>query len=98
MHHSAKRLYWLNAGRDHPLVILVFYLAGAVPLVLIGAPLEVLTLFFVLEAVHGLFQHANVNVKLGPLNWVFSMAELHRWHHSRELKQANHNYGLTLIV
>ena len=98
VHHSPERLYWLNAGRDHPLGVLLFYLAGATPLILMGAPLEALTLFFVLEAVHGLFQHANVNVKLGPLNWVFSMAELHRWHHSRQVKEANHNYGLTLIL
>jgi sterol desaturase/sphingolipid hydroxylase (fatty acid hydroxylase superfamily) len=37
-------------------------------------------------------------VRLGPLNWIFSMAEPHRWHHSRTLTEANSNYGSNLIV
>ena len=49
-------------------------------------------------AVHGLFQHCNVHLRLGPLNWVFSMAELHRWHHSPDSAEANHNYGGNLIL
>ena len=26
------------------------------------------------------------------------MAELHRWHHSRDINEANHNYGSNCIV
>lgn len=29
---------------------------------------------------------------------LFSMAELHRWHHARDIRIANGNYGSTLIV
>ena len=50
------------------------------------------------SAVHGAYQHANVPVRLGPLNWIFSMTELHRWHHSRRIEEANHNYGGNLAV
>jgi sterol desaturase/sphingolipid hydroxylase (fatty acid hydroxylase superfamily) len=32
------------------------------------------------------------------LNWFFSMAELHRWHHSKTLFEADHNYGQTSSV
>jgi sterol desaturase/sphingolipid hydroxylase (fatty acid hydroxylase superfamily) len=39
-----------------------------------------------------------VRVRLGPLNYLFSMAELHRWHHARDLHEANTNYGSNLIV
>ena len=46
---------------------------------------------------HGLFQHANTKADIGWLNWVFSMAELHRWHHSLEVEKANTNYGANLI-
>jgi ornithine lipid hydroxylase len=46
---------------------------------------------------HGTFQHANIHVKLGFLNWIFSMAELHRWHHSKTVDEANHNYGGNVI-
>lgn len=98
VHHSPKRLYWLNAGRDHPVSVFFFFVVASVPLILLGVPTEVLALFYVMEAVHGLFQHCNINVRLGPLNWLFSMAELHRWHHSTKISQANNNYGLTLII
>ena len=47
--------------------------------------------------VHGMYQHCNVDVKLGPLNYIFSMAELHRWHHSLTLEEANSNYGNNII-
>lgn len=97
-HHSAPRLYWLNAARFHPVDVGVLYLVGYVPLVMLGCPLEVIILFGLFDAVLGMLQHSNIDVRLGPLNYVFSMAELHRWHHSRTLTEANTNYGSNLIV
>ncbi|MBZ0254346.1 MAG: sterol desaturase family protein, partial [Candidatus Methylomirabilis sp.] len=47
---------------------------------------------------HGMFQHCNVDVRLGPLNWVFSAAELHRWHHAPDAATANHNYASKLAL
>ena len=35
---------------------------------------------------------------IGPLNWIFSITELHRWHHLKHGHGANHNYGVNLIV
>jgi ornithine lipid hydroxylase len=97
IHHSPERLYWLNAGRFHPLDAAFSYLAGVLFLVLLGAPEQVVMLQTLWVAVHGLFQHCNVDVRLGPLNYIFSMAELHRWHHSKTLEEANHNYGNNII-
>ena len=37
-------------------------------------------------------------IRIGPLNWIFSMAELHRWHHSKTVREANSNYGQNLII
>lgn len=96
-HHSASRLYWLNAGRFHPLDLLAQQILSLTPLALLGAGTEILVLHTVFTAVHGLFQHCNVRLRIGPLNWVFSMAELHRWHHSKRIDEANHNYGANLI-
>jgi len=98
VHHSAQRLYWLNAGRFHPLDTALTYPVQALPLALCGAGPEVLAMFAVFTSLHGMMQHANIDVRLGPLNWVFSMAELHRWHHARELADANSNYGANLIL
>ncbi|MGD8607593.1 MAG: sterol desaturase family protein [Myxococcales bacterium] len=96
-HHSAPRLYWLNAGRFHPIDLFMQHFVAATPLVLMGAGTGIIALHTLFTAVHGLFQHCNVHVKLGPLNWVFSMAELHRWHHSKRLAESNTNYGANII-
>ena len=97
IHHSPERLYWLNAGRDHPVGAALTTLASLPAAILLGVPEQCMVLYFVMQSIHGLFQHANIDVRLGPLNWIFSMAELHRWHHSRKIEEANTNYGLTLI-
>jgi sterol desaturase/sphingolipid hydroxylase (fatty acid hydroxylase superfamily) len=67
-------------------------------LVLVGCPPGVLALFALFTSVFGYLQHCNVRVSLGPLNYVFSMAELHRWHHAQDPREANTNYGSNLIV
>lgn len=97
-HHSCERLYWLNALRFHPIDILAVGPGKLVPLVMLGADGPVLALVGIFAAVHGVYQHANLPCRLGPLNWIFSQAELHRWHHSPKVEEANHNYGGNLIV
>jgi sterol desaturase/sphingolipid hydroxylase (fatty acid hydroxylase superfamily) len=97
-HHSAPRLYFLNAARFHPLDLGLVYFVGYLPLVALGAPEETIMLFALFDAVFGMLQHCNVDVRLGWLNRVFSMAEPHRWHHSRTIREANTNYGSNLIV
>ena len=97
-HHSAPRLYWLNAARFHPLDLALLYVVGYGPLVALGCPEETIMLFALFDAVFGLLQHCNIDVRLGALNRVFSMAEAHRWHHSRTVREANTNYGSNLIV
>lgn len=97
-HHSAPRLYWLNAVRFHPVDYILVGICKLIPLAILGASAEVFALVNVFSAAHGAFQHANLQIRLGPLNWVFSMAELHRWHHSRTVAEANHNYGGNLIL
>jgi sterol desaturase/sphingolipid hydroxylase (fatty acid hydroxylase superfamily) len=98
VHHSAPRLYWLNAARFHPLDLGPLYVVGYLPLVALGAPEAVIMLFTLFDAAFGMLQHCNIDVRLGPLNRIFSMAEPHRWHHSRVLGEANANYGSNLIV
>ena len=98
VHHSAPRLYWLNAARFHPVDLGLLYLVGYVPLIALGCPEETIMLFALFDAVFGMLQHGNIDVHLGWLNRVFSMAEPHRWHHSRVLEEANTNYGSNLII
>jgi ornithine lipid hydroxylase len=98
VHHGAERLYWLNAGRMHPFEAVIVHVELALLLVFLGVPLEVLALHLTFLSVHTTVQHSNIAMRLGPLNWIFSQAELHRWHHSPDWQESNHNYGSTLIL
>lgn len=98
VHHSAPRLYFLNSARNHPLDAVLSLALLVAPLALLGAGERLLSTAMVIWATHALFQHSNVDVRLGPLNILLSMAEVHRWHHSRSLNEANANYGQTLLV
>ncbi len=97
VHHSAQRLYWLNTTRSHPLEMLGRGVGNLIPLALLGAPELLIALSGITNLVVGLFQHANVDLRLGPLNHVFSALPVHRWHHSRERAEADSNYGNSFI-
>lgn len=98
VHHSPRKLYWLNVGRFHPLDKALQYLLDALPFILLGVNEHVIALYFVFYAVNGFLQHSNVQMKFGPLNYLISTAELHRWHHSRITEESNNNYGNNLII
>lgn len=98
VHHSPKRLYWVNVGRFHPIEQALQFVVDALPFVLIGVQTEVLYVYFVFYAVNGFYQHSNCDVRLGPLNWIVAGPELHRWHHALNLEESNHNYGNNLII
>lgn len=97
VHHSPERLYFLNAARFHPVDISLLFLVGLTPLFVLGAGPDLMLLMMTWISVHGLFQHCNIHLRLGPLNYIFSMAELHRWHHSLNLEEANRNYGNNIL-
>ena len=90
-------MYFLNAARFHPVEKIFFLLPETVPFILLGTNPETLGLYAVFNSIHGLFQHSNIYLKLGWLNYIFSMAELHRFHHSKIIDESNKNYGNNLI-
>ena len=98
VHHSPHRLYWVNSARVHPFERLAHFAIDIVPFVLLGVSKEALAVYYVLWGVTGFYQHSNCDVRFGPLNYVFSGPELHRWHHSELIEESDHNYGNVLIV
>ena len=98
VHHAPHKLYWLNVGRFHPIDKGLQFLFDVLPFILLGVGEEVLGLYLVCYALNGFFQHSNIEVRLGVLNYVISGPELHRWHHSRFKEESNHNYGNNLII
>ncbi len=98
VHHSPKKLYWINTGRFHPIEEVAQFLFDALPFILLGVSEYVLAFYFVFYAINGFFQHSNIKLKFGVLNYLISTAELHRWHHSRIENESNSNYGNNTII
>jgi len=98
LHHAPKKLHATNVVRFHPLEKSIQYLCDALPFILLGVSPEVLSLYFVFYAINGFLQHSNIQLKLGYLNYLISGPELHRWHHSADIDESNHNYGNNLII
>ena len=98
VHHSPHRLYWVNSARVHPFEKLAHFAVDIVPFALLGVSKEALSIYYVLWGVTGFYQHSNCNVRFGPLNYVFSGPELHRWHHSEQISESDNNYGNVLII
>ncbi|WP_374564078.1 sterol desaturase family protein [Ideonella sp.] len=98
LHHGSERLYWLNNFRFHPLNHALNALVSLLPLWLLGVPAEVLLGATALTQPVLMLQHANIDLRSGWLNRVFSTNELHRWHHSARPSEANSNFGSALVL
>ncbi len=97
VHHSPNRLYFFNAARFHPLEKMYLLIPEVVPFVLLGTNAECLAIYAVFNSLHGFMQHGNIHVRGGVFNYIFSLTQLHRWHHSQNIEESNKNYGNNLI-
>ncbi len=98
VHHSPDLLYTLNVGRFHPLEKVLHFSLDTVPFLLLGVAPEVVAAYFVLYSVNGFFQHSNIRLRYGWLNYLVGSAETHRWHHAKDPKTASCNFGNTTIL
>lgn len=98
IHHSVTKLWVINTGRFHFIDSLVSIVLGMGILLALGAPMEVLKWLSAITAFIGMLTHCNVEMRFGPLSWIFNTPGLHRWHHSRELGEANNNYGENVML
>lgn len=98
LHHGSRRLYWLNGFRFHPLNHAINITVGMLPLLLLGAPAEVLLACLSITQPVLMLQHVNVDLRSGWLNRVFSSNEVHRWHHADDAATANCNFGSALLL
>lgn len=98
VHHSVRQLYWLNTARFHFIEKTMQMMLDSLPFLLMAVDPVVLSLYYIAYATNGFFQHCNIDVRYGILNYIVGSAETHRWHHSRIPRESNANYGNTVIV
>lgn len=98
VHHASRRLYWVNGEKRHPLHQILEGLPGVTALMLVGAPQAALVAALGILGLNMMLQHGNVAYRAGWLRYVFSVAELHRWHHRRSADESRVNFGAFFAV
>ena len=97
VHHSIHTMDFIGNFRFHWMEILVYKTAQWLPLVLLGASPGVTFWVFVFTTFWGDLNHANLNVSLGPLGYVFNSPRMHLWHHDASDEGGTaKNFGITL--
>ncbi|MEP3226529.1 MAG: sterol desaturase family protein [Parasphingorhabdus sp.] len=97
-HHSVKRLYWLNGIRSHPVEVVGQGILFAIPYALLQPPAEVIMVAILMQLTIGIFQHANIDLKLGYWEYIFSIGDNHRYHHYPNKEVGDSNYGGEFIL
>lgn len=98
IHHSVTRLWIINTGRFHFVDSLKSIVMGMVILLGLGAPMEVLVWLSAVTAFIGMLTHCNVDMRFGWISWIFNTPGLHRWHHSRDIREGNKNYSENIML
>lgn len=101
IHHSAVRVDWLVSTRAHPLDIVFPRLCGFVPMYALGLVQPrgntadwLLLAIFLIGYTWGFFIHANLNWRLGWLEYLVSTPAFHHWHHTNDSPAViNKNYA-----
>lgn len=98
IHHSVRKLWFVNTGRFHIVDSLYKIALGIMPLLILGAPMVMLKWVACVTAFVGLLTHCNVEMRCGVLSWIFNTPILHRWHHSKDLREGNKNFSENLML
>lgn len=97
-HHSSKEVDFLQGSRSHILEIIINQTIEFLPIIVLGAAPEVLPIKALLDAMFGMFIHANINVKLGKWKYLFNSPELHLWHHANYQEVFHANFATKFAI
>jgi sterol desaturase/sphingolipid hydroxylase (fatty acid hydroxylase superfamily) len=87
-HHSVLDVDWIGGSRGHVIENLITGTAELAPIMLFMSP-EVAVIKPAIDACWGMWIHSNVDLSLGPLDYVINGPRMHRWHHAREVQNIN---------
>jgi len=97
-HHSSQDLHWFSSVRFHPLEKITDRLIYLFPLMFLGVGEEALLILSIVDATIASFSHANIRLRLGPLNYLIVGPEMHRWHHAVDASNQGRNFGNNLSI
>lgn len=101
MHHSDVDIDVTTAIRFHPLEILLSMAWKYAVVLALGAPAAAVLVFEIILNGLALFNHANTRLPLwldGWLRLVIVTPDMHRVHHSTDMRETDSNYGFNLSL
>lgn len=99
VHHSVRQMDWAANFRFHWAELVVYRSLLYVPLALLGGSGSALFAVAVFATLWGHFNHANVDLGLGRLGYVFNSPRMHMWHHdASDEGGVSKNYGIVLSL
>ena len=99
VHHSITTMDWIGNWRFHWMEIVVYKSLQWLPLAWLDASSGAVFAVAVVTTAWGDFNHANVDVGLGPLGWVLNSPRMHLWHHDQSSEGgAAKNFGIVLSL
>lgn len=90
VHHTAERLDFMAAHREHPIDGIYTRLIVNLPAVALGLPLWQIMGLITFRGLWATFIHANVRIPVGPLRMLVGSPRLHHWHHALERNAGNY--------
>lgn len=104
VHHSAEHIHFLVNTRAHPVDMIFTRLCGLVLLYATGlaspmgeSPTLIPVVVMFIGSQWSYLIHANVRLRLGPLEEVVASPAFHHWHHTRD-DHKDHNYASMLPI
>jgi sterol desaturase/sphingolipid hydroxylase (fatty acid hydroxylase superfamily) len=101
VHHSTKEMGFAALLRYHWMENILYRTLEYIPLAMIGFGISDFFIVHIFTLVAGQIGHANLNIPLGKLKYIFNGPQMHLWHHAKELPESHpngFNYGITLSV
>lgn len=98
VHHSAKTMDWLAGSRLHIVEVVITRSLVLAAMLLAGFSKGVIDAYIIIVGFHAVLNHANVNLRLGPLRHLIVTPAYHHWHHSSESLALDCNYAAHLPI
>lgn len=93
VHHSAKHMDWLAGSRQHIFELIATRCLVLTPIFVLGFSEQIIDLYVIIVGVQAVFNHANVQVKFGWLQYIIVTPQFHHWHHSSDKAAIDRNYA-----
>lgn len=101
VHHSVEEMGFAAHLRYHWVETLVYRSIEYLPLAMIGYGITDFMWVHLIALSIGHLNHANFNLPLGKLRYIFNSPQMHIWHHAHDMPQSHPNginFGISLSI